>query len=215
VETTEQNGKEEEATDKVDKEDLKEEEKEQEEQIETPKEEAAKEKDEEETIKKPNSKNETDAINEADAIEEDKGDTENAEIKKEENEGDETEVPKEPEEDEEEFDEEEEEVEELYVKFKGYSYLHCEWKTMEELDKLGDKRVLAKLNRWKQKFGETIITVPVEGEEDEQEYFNEDYTVVARVLDETYDDVEKQHYVCVIFRQIKQFILKILIVNSL
>ena len=93
---------------------------------------------------------------------------------------------------EEEFDEVEEEVEELYIKFKGYSYLHCEWKTLEELEELGDKRVLGKLNRWKQKFGDAIT---VAGEDDEQEYFNEDYTVVARVLDETYDEQEQQHYV--------------------
>lgn len=96
------------------------------------------------------------------------------------------------EEKEEEFYEVEEEVEELYIKFKGYSYLHCEWKTLEELEELGDKRVLAKLNRWKQKFGDAIT---VAGEDDEQEYFNEDYTVVARVLDETYDEQEQQHYV--------------------
>lgn len=38
-------------------------------------------------------------------------------------------------------------VEELYVKYKNYSYLHCEWKTVEELEELGEKRALAKLNR--------------------------------------------------------------------
>ena len=59
------------------------------------------------------------------------------------------------------------------------------------MEELGDKRVLAKLNRWKQKFGDAIT---VTGEDDEQEYFNEDYTVVARILDETFDDKEDQHY---------------------
>lgn len=46
--------------------------------------------------------------------------------------------------------EEVEEVEEYYVKYRNFSYLHCEWKTEEELFK-GDKRIAAKLKRFKQK----------------------------------------------------------------
>ena len=42
------------------------------------------------------------------------------------------------------------EVEEYYVKYRNFSYLHCEWKTEEELFK-GDKRISAKLKRFKQK----------------------------------------------------------------
>lgn len=42
------------------------------------------------------------------------------------------------------------EVEEYYVKYRNFSYLHCEWKTEEELYK-GDKRISAKLKRFKQK----------------------------------------------------------------
>lgn len=42
------------------------------------------------------------------------------------------------------------EVEEYYVKYRNFSYLHCEWKTEEELYK-GDKRIQAKLKRFKQK----------------------------------------------------------------
>lgn len=41
-------------------------------------------------------------------------------------------------------------VEEYYVKYRNFSYLHCEWKTEEELFK-GDKRIAAKLKRFKQK----------------------------------------------------------------
>lgn len=41
-------------------------------------------------------------------------------------------------------------VEEYYVKYRNFSYLHCEWKTEEELMK-GDKRIIAKLKRFKQK----------------------------------------------------------------
>lgn len=47
-------------------------------------------------------------------------------------------------------DENVEEVEEYYVKYRNFSYLHCEWKTEEELFK-GDKRIAAKLKRFKQK----------------------------------------------------------------
>lgn len=42
------------------------------------------------------------------------------------------------------------EVDEYYVKYRNFSYLHCEWKTEEELFK-GDKRIAAKLKRFKQK----------------------------------------------------------------
>lgn len=42
------------------------------------------------------------------------------------------------------------EVEEYFVKYRNFSYLHCEWKTEEELYK-GDKRIQAKLKRFKQK----------------------------------------------------------------
>lgn len=41
-------------------------------------------------------------------------------------------------------------VDEYYVKYRNFSYLHCEWKTEEELLK-GDKRIAAKLKRFKQK----------------------------------------------------------------
>jgi chromodomain-helicase-DNA-binding protein 7 len=42
------------------------------------------------------------------------------------------------------------ELEEYYVKYRNFSYLHCEWKTEDELYK-GDKRISAKLKRFKQK----------------------------------------------------------------
>jgi len=42
------------------------------------------------------------------------------------------------------------EVEEYFVKYRNFSYLHCEWRTEEELYK-GDKRIQAKLKRFKQK----------------------------------------------------------------
>lgn len=42
------------------------------------------------------------------------------------------------------------ELDEYFVKYRNFSYLHCEWKTEEELMK-GDKRIAAKLKRFKQK----------------------------------------------------------------
>lgn len=42
------------------------------------------------------------------------------------------------------------EVDEFYVKYRNFSYLHCEWKTEEELLK-GDKRVQGKIKRFMQK----------------------------------------------------------------
>ena len=39
---------------------------------------------------------------------------------------------------------------EYYVKYKNFSYLHCEWRTEEELLR-GDKRVIQKLKRFHQK----------------------------------------------------------------
>ncbi|KAI1731410.1 chromo (CHRromatin organization MOdifier) domain-containing protein [Ditylenchus destructor] len=88
---------------------------------------------------------------------------------------------------------EEEEVEEIYVKFKGRSYLHCEWKSLDELEAL-DKRVLSKFNRHKQKFGDFTT--------EDDDYFNEDYIIVDRVLDETYDDEENEHYAYVKWRSL-------------
>ncbi|KAL3082285.1 hypothetical protein niasHT_031458 [Heterodera trifolii] len=44
-------------------------------------------------------------------------------------------------------EEEEVQIEELYAKYKNFSYLHCEWKMVEELEQLGDKRAMTKLNR--------------------------------------------------------------------
>jgi hypothetical protein len=62
---------------------------------------------------------------------------------------------------------------------------------------LGDKRVAAKLNRWKQKyrsFNDSTVVTP-EDDDDQHDYFNEDYIIVSRVLDETYDKKEDQQYV--------------------
>ncbi|CAB3373521.1 Hypothetical predicted protein [Cloeon dipterum] len=71
-----------------------------------------------------------------------------------------------------------EEVEEYFVKYRSFSYLHCEWRTEEELVK-GDKRVSAKLKRFKQKQTQQCNIF----ETLDEEPFNPDYTEVDRVLD--------------------------------
>ncbi|XP_015793545.1 chromodomain-helicase-DNA-binding protein 7 isoform X2 [Tetranychus urticae] len=68
-------------------------------------------------------------------------------------------------------------VEEYYVKYKNLSYLHCEWRTEEELE-MGDKRVNQKIKRWKQK-KESEIDINFL----DDELFNPDYTEVDRILD--------------------------------
>ena len=70
------------------------------------------------------------------------------------------------------------EVEEYQVKFKNFSYLHCQWLTEEELTR-GDKRAGQKIRRWQQKrlkSGNALDFC-------EDEAFNPDYVEVDRVLD--------------------------------
>lgn len=69
---------------------------------------------------------------------------------------------------------EEEEVEQFLIKWKGRSYVHCEWKTAAELLEI-DKRVEAKIKRFKVKKMSSYI------EDDED--FNSDFVIVDRVVD--------------------------------
>uniref|UniRef100_A0A1A9ZZF1 Chromo domain-containing protein n=1 Tax=Glossina pallidipes TaxID=7398 RepID=A0A1A9ZZF1_GLOPL len=70
------------------------------------------------------------------------------------------------------------EVEEFLVKYRNFSYLHCEWRTEEELYK-GDRRVGAKIRRFQQKQAQQINIF----DNIEEEYFNPDFVEVDRVLD--------------------------------
>ncbi|PSN41756.1 Chromodomain-helicase-DNA-binding protein 8 [Blattella germanica] len=70
------------------------------------------------------------------------------------------------------------EVEEYFVKYRNFSYLHCEWKTEDELFK-GDKRISAKLKRFKQKMAHHANIF----ENLEEDPYNPDYVEVDRVLD--------------------------------
>jgi chromodomain-helicase-DNA-binding protein 7 len=69
------------------------------------------------------------------------------------------------------------EVEEFYVKYKNLSYLHCDWRTEEELEK-GDKRVNQKIKRWKMKKDNNNCFDFLDDEP-----FNPDYCEVDRILD--------------------------------
>uniref|UniRef100_A0A8C3K6M4 Chromodomain helicase DNA binding protein 7 n=1 Tax=Calidris pygmaea TaxID=425635 RepID=A0A8C3K6M4_9CHAR len=71
---------------------------------------------------------------------------------------------------------EEVEVEEFYVKYKNFSYLHCQWASVEELDK--DKRIQQKIKRFKAKQGQNKFLSEID-----DELFNPDYVEVDRIMD--------------------------------
>lgn len=68
--------------------------------------------------------------------------------------------------------------EEFLVKFKNYSYLHCEWATAEKLAR-GDKRIHMKIKRYRAKQQNSMAFFS----ELDEEPFNPDYVEVDRVLD--------------------------------
>ncbi|XP_059529097.1 chromodomain-helicase-DNA-binding protein 7 isoform X3 [Myotis daubentonii] len=71
---------------------------------------------------------------------------------------------------------EEVEVEEFYVKYKNFSYLHCQWASVEDLEK--DKRIQQKIKRFKAKQGQNKFLSEIE-----DELFNPDYVEVDRIMD--------------------------------
>jgi chromodomain-helicase-DNA-binding protein 7 len=81
------------------------------------------------------------------------------------------------------------EVEEFFVKYKTFSYLHCEWRTRDELF-YSDKRVDQKIKRYKLKKSQTVTYNDWDDGTNEQGYanvddelFNPDYVEVDRILD--------------------------------
>lgn len=70
------------------------------------------------------------------------------------------------------------EVDEYYVKYRNFSYLHCEWRTEEELLK-GDRRVSAKIRRFQIKQAQHLNIF----DNLEEDPFNPDFIEVDRVLD--------------------------------
>ncbi|KAG8442016.1 hypothetical protein GDO86_010983 [Hymenochirus boettgeri] len=79
---------------------------------------------------------------------------------------------------------EELEVEEFYVKYKNYSYLHCQWATVEELEK--DKRIHQKIKRFRAKQGQNKFLSEIE-----DDLFNPDYVEIDRILDVAQSTDEK------------------------
>ncbi|XP_075405819.1 chromodomain-helicase-DNA-binding protein 7 isoform X2 [Tenrec ecaudatus] len=73
---------------------------------------------------------------------------------------------------------EEVEVEEFYVKYKNFSYLHCQWASVEDLEK--DKRIQQKIKRFKAKQGQNKFLSEIE-----DDLFNPDYVEVDRIMDFT------------------------------
>uniref|UniRef100_A0A669E7K6 Chromodomain helicase DNA binding protein 9 n=1 Tax=Oreochromis niloticus TaxID=8128 RepID=A0A669E7K6_ORENI len=69
------------------------------------------------------------------------------------------------------------EVEEFFVKYKNYSYLHCEWATEQQLEK--DKRIQQKIKRFKMKQAQRALFFA-------DDPFNPDYVEVDRVLEVSY-----------------------------
>ncbi|KAJ6650068.1 Chromodomain-helicase-DNA-binding protein 7, partial [Pseudolycoriella hygida] len=69
-------------------------------------------------------------------------------------------------------------VEEYYVKYRNFSYLHCEWRTEEELFK-GDRRVAAKIKRFQMKQAQQMNIF----ENLDEDPFNPDFVETDRVLD--------------------------------
>ncbi|XP_038015364.1 chromodomain-helicase-DNA-binding protein 6 isoform X9 [Motacilla alba alba] len=69
------------------------------------------------------------------------------------------------------------ETEEFYVKYRNFSYLHCKWATLEELEK--DPRISQKIKRFRNKQAQTkhIFTEP------DEDLFNPDYVEVDRILE--------------------------------
>ncbi|XP_075033621.1 chromodomain-helicase-DNA-binding protein 6 isoform X4 [Mixophyes fleayi] len=69
------------------------------------------------------------------------------------------------------------EVEEFYVKYRNFSYLHCKWATLEDLEK--DPRIQQKIKRFRNKQAQMkhIFTEP------DEDMFNPDYVEVDRVLE--------------------------------
>uniref|UniRef100_A0A665TJF4 Chromodomain helicase DNA binding protein 6 n=1 Tax=Echeneis naucrates TaxID=173247 RepID=A0A665TJF4_ECHNA len=70
-----------------------------------------------------------------------------------------------------------EETEEFYVKYRNFSYLHCKWATLEELEK--DPRIHQKIKRFRTKQAQMkhLFTEP------DDDLFNPDYVEVDRVLE--------------------------------
>ncbi|XP_028986512.1 chromodomain-helicase-DNA-binding protein 8 isoform X3 [Betta splendens] len=85
--------------------------------------------------------------------------------------------------------------EEFFVKYKNYSYLHCEWATMDQLEK--DKRIHQKIKRFKTKHAQMRHIF-----QEDEEPFNPDYVEVDRILDVSHS-VDKDNGEPIIYYLVK------------
>ncbi|KAJ8272581.1 hypothetical protein GJAV_G00090900 [Gymnothorax javanicus] len=86
-------------------------------------------------------------------------------------------------------------VEEFFVKYKNYSYMHCEWASLEQLER--DKRIHQKLKRFKTKKAQMRHIF-----QEDEEPFNPDYVEVDRILDESHS-VDKDNGEPVVYFLVK------------
>ncbi|XP_056383780.1 chromodomain-helicase-DNA-binding protein 8 isoform X2 [Hyla sarda] len=86
-------------------------------------------------------------------------------------------------------------AEEFFVKYKNYSYLHCEWATIQQLER--DKRIHQKLKRFKTKMAQMRHFMP-----EDEEPFNPDYVEVDRILDESHS-IDKDNGEPVVYYLVK------------
>ncbi|XP_075953358.1 chromodomain-helicase-DNA-binding protein 8 isoform X1 [Anarhichas minor] len=86
-------------------------------------------------------------------------------------------------------------VEEFFVKYKNYSYLHCEWATLNQLEK--DKRIHQKIKRFKTKHAQMRHLF-----QEDEEAFNPDYVEADRILDVSHS-VDKDNGEPVIYYLVK------------
>ncbi|XP_039510570.1 chromodomain-helicase-DNA-binding protein 8 isoform X1 [Pimephales promelas] len=86
-------------------------------------------------------------------------------------------------------------VEEFFVKYKNYSYMHCEWASLEQLER--DKRIHQKMKRFKTKHAQMRNLF-----QEEEEPFNPDYVEVDRILDESHS-VDKDNGEPVVYYLVK------------
>uniref|UniRef100_A0A673LKQ9 Chromodomain-helicase-DNA-binding protein 8-like n=1 Tax=Sinocyclocheilus rhinocerous TaxID=307959 RepID=A0A673LKQ9_9TELE len=86
-------------------------------------------------------------------------------------------------------------VDEFFVKYKNYSYMHCEWASLEQLER--DKRIHQKLKRFKTKQAQMRNIF-----QEDEEPFNPDYVEVDRILDESHS-VDKDNGELVVYYLVK------------
>ncbi|XP_078143635.1 chromodomain-helicase-DNA-binding protein 8 isoform X2 [Centroberyx gerrardi] len=86
-------------------------------------------------------------------------------------------------------------VEEFFVKYKNYSYLHCEWASLDQLER--DKRIHQKIKRFKTKQAQMRHIF-----QEDEEPFNPDYVEVDRILDVSHS-VDKDNGEPVVYYLIK------------